>query len=786
MNIHNTLHATPAARRGLLFTALLAAAMLTLPALAEDAGHNQLQSVSATKLAGDRVQIALTLSGTPSATPLSFTVNQPARIALDLADTRLSLKDRKTDVQQGMVNSIVTAEAGGRSRVVINLTTLVPYTTKVEGNTVFVIVGGNANDAAVASADVTGFGPQQTGAAAAPAPAAAAPSMAAAPVPVPVPAKASAPAAAPQSVAAAPAPAKQYVAPASAAGPSTITNVDFRRSKDGGGELLVTLPNPGIIGNVHDVNGSLAVDFAGAKLPDELVRRMDVTDFATPVQYVDVQNTPTGAQLIIHSTGQFEKLAYQSDDTFSVELKPLSQSAQAQAAAKKQYTGQKVSLNFQNIDVRAVLQVLADASGKNVVVSDAVSGNITLRLQDVPWDQALDIILHTKGLATREYGNVLMVGTAGEIAAQETAEANAQQSLQSVEPLQSAFIQVNYAKAADLQSLIKGSGDSGMLSKRGSISVDARTNTLLVQDTGDKIANIRALVARLDVAVKQVLIESRVVIANNDFTRDLGARLGYSGSKTTSGSFLTTSGSLEGTDSQVSDFISSQNAINNAINSGTTPVPLPVNFTVPALTDRLNVNLPTAPSAGSIAFSVLRGDSIIDLELSALQSEGQGEVVSSPRVITADQKPAHIEQGVEIPYQQASSSGATTTQFKNAVLSLDVTTQITPDSRVNMDLEVHKDAVGQNVQSATGGSVPTIDTRSVKTTVLVNNGDTVVLGGIYETTQNVSVTKVPLLGDLPLLGWLFRNTQTQNDKNELLIFVTPKIMDQTATTAVGQ
>ena len=778
MNITTLFH-----RRGAgLPLALLAAALLALPAVADDqAGHNQLQSVSATKLAGDRVQIALTLATAPASAPLSFTVNQPARIALDLPDTRLGLKDHRTDVQAGMVNSIVTAEAAGRSRVVINLTALVPYTTQVSGNTVYVIVGGNASDTSVASATVSGFGPQQGGASA--------PAVAAVPVPVPTPAASAPKAAAPQAVAAAPAPARQAPAPAAApmtpAGPGEIAQLDFRRTTDGGGQILVTLPNPSIVGNVHDQNGALQVDFAGAKLPEDLVRRMDVTDFATPVQYVDAQNTPTGSQITIHSTGQFEKLAYQSDDTFSVELKPLTAAAQAQIAAKKTYAGQKISLNFQSIDVRAVLQILADASGKNIVVSDAVSGNITLRLQDVPWDQALDIILHTKGLATREYGNVVMVGTASEIAAEETAEASAQQSLAQVEPLQSAFIQVNYAKASDLQALIKGTGDNTMLTKRGSVSVDTRTNTLLVQDTGDTITAIRAMIARLDVAVKQVLIESRVVIATNDFTRDLGARLGYSGSRQTSGSFMTTSGTLSGTDSQVSSFITNQNALAQQAATGTGNV-LPINFTVPPLTDRLNVNVPAAPSAGSIAFSILRGDSIIDLELSALQSEGQGEVVASPRVLTADQKLAHIEQGVEIPYQQSSSSGATTTAFKDAVLSLDVTPQITPDERIIMDLEVHDDAVGQNVQSATGGSVPSIDTRDVKTQALVNNGDTIVLGGVYETTQNVTTTKVPFLGDLPLLGWLFRNTQTQNNKDELLIFVTPKIVDQAAATAVGQ
>ena len=765
-------HIGTARRGGLLLACAAAVLLAALPAFADDQGHNQLQSITAQKLGGDRVQLTFQLSG-PAPQPLAFTVNQPARISLDLADTRLSIKQRKTDVQAGMVNSVIAAEAGGRTRIVINLTTLVPYVTHSDGNNLYVIVGSNPGDTAVVQAPVTGFGPQVTGA-----PAAAAPVVAAVATPAAAPAAAPAPA---------PAPAPSHSAAAAPAGGSQIANVDFRRGPDGSGQVVVTLPDPSVIGNVHDQNGAIAVDFANAKVSEDMVRRMDVTDFATPVQYIDVQNTPSGAQLIIHPTGQYEKLAYQSDNTFSVEFKPMTAAAlTAQAAQKKQYTGQKISLNFQSIDLRAVLAILADSSGKNLVVSDSVNGNITLRLQDVPWDQALDIILRTKGLATREFGNVMMVGTAGEISNQETAEAAAQQSLQQVEPLESAFIQVNYAKAGDLVTLIKGTGQTSMLTKRGSVSVDSRTNTLLVQDTAEKVAGVRALVQKLDVAVKQVLIESRIVVANNDFSNQLGAQLGYTASRLTNGSLMTTSGTLAGTDSMVGNFITSSNAANNAINSGTTPIPLLTPFTAPALDNRLNVNIPTAGSAGSIAFSVLRGNSLIDLELSALQSEGQGEIVSSPRVLTADQQAAHIEQGIQIPYQQASSSGATTTAFKSAVLSLDVTPQITPDARVIMDLEVHDDAVGQNVQSATGGAVPTIDTRDVKTKVLVNDGDTVVLGGIYETTENTSINKVPLLGDLPLLGWLFRNTQTTNNKDELLIFVTPKIVDQTVAAALSQ
>ena len=787
MNTQPFLHnrRTAGLGRGLLLSLLTAAALFAGGhAVADDQGHNQLLSITSEKLAGDRVQLTLQLSG-PAPTPLAFTVNQPARIALDLEDTRLSLKDHKTQVQAGAVNSVVAAEAGGRSRVVINLTSLVPYATKVDGNNVYVLVGSNPNDTGVTSANITGFGPQVTG----PTPAAPAAAVAAAPVPVPVPSAAPAPGPS-QAVAAAASPA-QAPAPAGPAGPNDITNVDFRRGPDGSGDVVVTLPNPGVIGNVHDQAGAVAVDFAGAHLPEDLVRRMDVTDFATPVQYIDAQNTPGGVQLIIHSAGQFEKLAYQSDDTFSVEFKPPTVANATQLEQKKQYSGQKISLNFQSIDIRSVLAILADSSGKNLVVSDSVNGSITLRLQDVPWDQALDIIMKTKGLASRQVGNVLMVGTASEIANQEQAEAAAQQSLSQVEPLESAFIQVNYAKASDLQALIKSSGENSMLSKRGSLSVDARTNTLLVQDTAENINNIRDLVAKLDIAVKQVLIESRVVIANNNFSRDLGARLGYTATTQRGASYLATSGTISGTNDNITNLINSNNALltakaNGCGKLGGVACPLASNFSVPGINDRLNVNVPSSPSAGSIAFAVLRGNNLVDLELSALQSEGQGEVVSSPRVVTADQQLAHIEQGVQIPYQQASSSGATTTSFKNAVLSLDVTPQITPDQRINMQLDVHDDQVGQNVQSATGGTVPSIDTRDVKTTVLVNNGDTIVLGGIYETTQTISTTKVPLLGDLPLLGWLFRNTQTQNNKDELLIFVTPKILDQTVAAAVGQ
>lgn len=699
-------------------------------------GNNRLQAITATKLPGDRVQLQLKLSSA-AARPLSFTVGQPARIALDLNDTRLALKDRESTIGVGSVNSVVAAEAGTRTRVVVNLTSLVPYNVTAQGNTVYVLLGGNPGDTAVAQIDPASLNPTTTALAAAATPAAVAPNS---------------------------------VATTAPAVDQSITNVDFRRASNGTGRVIVDLSTPSIVGNVHTAGNDVVVDFANTQLPKNLVRRMDVTDFSTPVQYIDAENTPTGARLVIHPKGQYEKLAFQSDTLFAVEFSPVSAQS-TQVAQQKQYSGQKISLNFQNIDIRAVLQILADASGKNIVVSDSVHGNITLRLQDVPWDQALDIIMKTKGLASRTYGNTLIIGTAQDIAAQEQAEFAARQSLVQSAPLQSAFIQVNYAKASDMADLIKGQGKTSLLSSRGSISVDSRTNTLLVQDTADNIADIRQMVAKLDIPVKQVLIESRIVIAQNDYNSQLGVQFGANGIRQTSGGLMTVGGDLTGANTQ-------QNAFNPP--AGGTPVTGTPLLSLPSLNDQLNVNVPTANPFGQLAVSVLRGNFLVDMELSAMAAAGKGEVVSSPRVITANAKEATIVQGVEIPYTQSASSGATTVSFKNAVLSLDVTPQITPDNRIIMDLEVHDDTVGQFVPTSNGGSVPSINTRNVKTQVLVDDGETVVLGGIYETTQNSTVNKVPLLGDIPLIGWLFRNTQVTNNKDELLIFVTPKIMTQNA------
>ncbi|MDE2052214.1 MAG: type IV pilus secretin PilQ family protein, partial [Gammaproteobacteria bacterium] len=499
----------------------------------------------------------------------------------------------------------------------------------------------------------------------------------------------------------------------------------------------------------------------------DLVRRYDASDFGTPVTDFDVTTSSHGSRLAIDATGEYDQLAYQSDDEYVVELQPLKKGeAQRQ---KPKYTGERLTLNFQDISVRAVLQLLADASGQNIVVSDSVGGSVTLRLQNVPWDQALAIILQTKGLGDRKEGNVILVAPQAELAAREKAELSAQNSVQQLEPLRSEYLQINYAKASDLATLIKSQSNS-LLSKRGNVAVDDRTNTLLLQDTPEDLDQINRLVARLDIPVRQVEIEARIVLVNDDFERQLGARLGITNTESNGNNgFVTTTGTAAGEDTIMSSALNVLNGTGQNIQYPTGPGGAP---------QRYNVNLPVANPAGSIAVGILSGARLIDLELSAAQAETEAKVISSPRVITANQKQATIMQGVEIPYQQSASSGATSISFKNAVLQLQVTPQITPDNRIILDLDVRDDEVGQVIVESGGVNVPAIDTREVTTQVLVNDGQTVVLGGILTTNSREAQTKVPWLGDVPVLGHLFKSTDRTNNKDELLIFVTPKIVRQ--------
>jgi type IV pilus assembly protein PilQ len=673
-----------------------------------------LQDVTFTQLPGERIQFKLSFSRN-AVEPGSFTIDNPARIALDFPDTASALTWKNKNVGMGFAKSITAVEAGNRTRVILNLVQLLPFETEVSGSNVYVTLDGGR----AASKD--------------------APS----------------------------APSKISTAVPGDDTLHNITNIDFRRGAQGEGQIIITLSDANTPASTGESGNKIFVDFGNTGVPNDLLQRLDVIDFATPVQYIDTTRVGNRVRLSITPAGDYEYLAYHSGQTYTVEVKPRikAEAEKEKEEETKGYTGEKLSLNFQDIEVRAVLQLIADFTGLNMVTSDSVKGNLTLRLKNVPWDQALDIILKSKGLGMRRSGNVILVAPTEEIAAREKLELEAKKSIETLEPLRSDIIQVNYAKAATIASILQAKG-TGVLSERGSTTVDDRTNTIIAVDTADRLLDVRKLVARLDVPVRQVMIESRIVIADNNFAKDLGVKFGVTGINNKS-TISTTSGTLTGTDTIV------QQGITNG-----TPIPPPVNVgTVP---QRLNVNLPALPPAGipgSIAFAVLGSNTLVDLELSALQIEGRGEVISNPRVVTANQQEAVIKQGSQIPYQEASSSGATSVSFKDAVLSLKVTPQITPDERIILDLAINKDSVGDIFNG-----VPSIDTKEVQTQVLIDNGATVVLGGVYEQAKNSGVTKVPFLGDLPFIGALFRSKTIKDEKNELLIFVTPKILKQSLST----
>jgi type IV pilus assembly protein PilQ len=696
------------ARRLAGAVALLAVAAWSQLAAAQ--GAARLTAVEVLPMQGSTLQVRLRTDGT-APQPLVFTIDKPARLSVDLPDVGLALENRRIDVGAGGVDTIVAAEATGRTRVVFNLDSLVSYSAVAEGDSVLVTIGGGGQAA-------SGSTP----------------------------------------------PLAVSMAPSGRA----ITGVDFRRSPEGAGRVVIQLSDPATPASLRQEGNRVIVDFTGVTLGDDLMKRYDVVDFATPVTTFDASRLGNGARLVVTANGDFEQLAYQTDNQYVVEVRQRPRASAAVAEKEKVYTGERLTLNFQDIDVRPVLQLLADTSGQNIVVSDSVKGRVTLRLQNVPWDQALDIVLRTKGLDMRRKGNVILVAPQSELAAHEKAELEAQKDIQDLAPLRTEFLTVNYAKASEIARLVKSAGGGSLLSERGNVTTDERTNTLLVQDTAENLTAIRAMVATLDIPVRQVLIESRIVIVADDFSRDLGVRAGFTRVSDDIKDLMAVSGSAQATDSIMGSALD---------NLATTGQPFPVDVPFGPAFERYNVNMPVANPAGRIALSILDFDDfLIDLELSAAQNEGRGEIKSTPRVITANQREAIIEQGVEIPYQESASSGATTTQFKKAVLSLKVTPQITPDDRVILDLIVTKDSVGQLVPSATGGFVPSIDTRNIQTQVLVKDGQTVVLGGIMETERRDSVKKVPGLGDVPVVGNLFKTKSKINNRDELLIFVTPKIL----------
>ena len=667
-----------------------------------------LDDITYSALPGDKVQLNLKFSEPLAAKPVNFTIDNPARIAIDLPDVSLDLAKKTQAIGVGMAHSVTAVEAAGRTRVVVNLVHSVPYDMQLDGNSLLVTVGTSGADEEAAKMAQTTASKFSTG---------------------------------------------------SSSSVHSIKNIDFRRGDDGSGRIIITLSDPSVGINMGEQGGQIVVDFVATNLPADLDRRLDVTDFATPVKAIDTSPTAGGVHMAISTTtDQYDHLAYQSDDVFTIEVKPLTKEEQeAQKKAKFGYTGERLSLNFQNIEVRAVLSLIADFTGNNLVATDSVGGNVTLRLRNVPWDQALDIILKSKGLGMRQQGNVMLVAPQAELAAREKLELESQKQVEELAPLRTEFIQINYAKAADLSTLIQKAGgeNKSLLSPRGNVSIDARTNTLIVQDVSTSLEAIRNMIAKLDVPVKQVMIESRIVNADETFTKDLGVKFGFSKQSkppVIGEPHVTVGGTQAG-------------GLANYTGFGATGFEAGGN-------DGLLVNLPAPGATSSIGLLAGKvGTYLLQLELSALLAEGRGQDLANPKVITADQTQATIESGVEIPYQEASSSGATATSFKKAVLSLAVTPQITPDNRIMLDLQVSQDTQGQIVSG-----IPTINTRNVQTQVLVDDGETVVLGGIYEQRDRNQVNKTPFFGDLPVLGFLFKERRTEKARQELLIFVTPRIL----------
>jgi type IV pilus assembly protein PilQ len=678
-----------------------------------------LDDVSFASLPGERAQIKLVLSEVMPADPLNFTIDNPARIAVDFPNTTLNIAEKTQAIGIGMANSFSAVEAAGRTRVVINLTRAVSYDINVDGNVVVLNLESGIN---VASSEVnTASGSSYDSSA------------------------------------------------GSVSSAGSIEDIDFRRGENGEGRVIVRMSDASIPVDMGIEAGKVVIDFHGAQLPANLDRKLDVIDFATPVKEIDTVSKGNNVRMTISAVSEdYDHLAYQSENQYTIEFKPLTkEEKEEQKKDKFGYTGERLSLNFQSIEVRAILQLIADFTGLNMVTSDAVSGNVTLRLKNVPWDQALDIILKSRGLGMRQSGNVIMVAPLDELAARERIELEASRQVEELAPLRTEFIQINYANAGDLVALIQDE-QNNLLSERGNVSLDQRTNTLIIQDVASSLEAIRGLVTELDIAVRQVLIESRIVNADESFAKDVGVRFGYS------------KHTKQGTQSRsdIGENPADPFAVIGGGNAGNVSYGGTTGFAT-GENENLIVDLPAVPTdAASLALAIGKvGSYLLQLELSALIAEGRGEDIASPRVITANQHEAIIESGVQIPYQEASSSGATSVSFQDAVLSLRVTPQITPDDRILMDLAVNQDTVG----AAAVLGVPTINTKSVSTQVLVQNGETVVLGGVYNQTDRKSIDRTPFFGDLPYVGFLFKRTSVDKTKNELLIFITPKILKDNLT-----
>ena len=647
----------------------------------------QLQGISYNTIQDDQIELVFDFSGEISALPIVETSMAPAFIKINFSADTFDNNLQNTLINHAGVTNVLMDSSSGKVIATINLEKLEVFDVAIDGNKFFLTLnyGQSANVVEVLS-----------------------------------------PAG------------EQFI--------NNIESIDFRLDENNSPEVLVYLKDSMVAVDVNDKLGKVNVEFHNTKIIDDLLYKLDVTDFGTIVSSIETFKEGRNARLVIDVGTHFTFSHKQQDNLFILSIKEKEKKAPGYLADTDDFTGRTISLNFQDIPVRTVLQIIADYNEFNLITSDTVTGNITLRLDGVPWDQALDIILKVKGLDKRMQGNILMVAPSDELAAREAKNLQAQQQVEELAPLYSEYVQINYAKAAEFAELIKNK-DTSILSDRGSVSVDERTNTLLIRDTAKSIEDIKRMVNILDIPVRQVIIEARMVTVNDNINEELGIRWGITD---TNGEYAT-SGSITGADSAASGI-------------------------VPNIGDRLNVNLPVSDAAGVLAFQVARltDGTILDLELSAMEKENKGEIIASPRITTANQKEAYIEQGVEIPYQEASSSGATSTQFKKAVLSLTVTPHITPDNKIILDLIVTQDTVSD----VTSGTAPAIDTQRIGTQVLVNNGETIVLGGIYQQSIISSVSKVPVLGDIPYFGWLFRNSTEFNEKKELLIFVTPRVVTE--------
>ncbi len=693
----------------------LAAAALGLVAV--QAWSATIKDVEFSSLPGDKTEIRLEFDGPPPK-PTGYTIERPARIVLDMPGVDSALDDKYHSLGIGNARRLSVISTKDRTRAIVNLTHLVGYETSIQGNTLYVLVGADGGTGSPTTTAVAASG-QQTGAASE----------------------------------------RDSGGSAAVAADSHVTDVDFRRGDNGEGRVIIKLSDPKAPVNVSSEADKILVEVRNTDLPKSLQRRLDVTDFATPVQIVDAIQQGPNTVFTVNAKGDYDYLAYQADNTLSIDVSKVTEEDKERRQDQFKYTGEKLSLNFQDIEVRSVLQLIADFTDLNLVASDTVSGRITLRLKNVPWDQALELILKTKGLDKRQVGNVLLVGPASEIAAREKLELENQKQISELAPLRTDFIQIRYASASELFKLFSsqaGENKKSMLSERGSVIVDERTNSIILTDTSDKIEEFRRVIQQLDIPVRQVLIEARIVTANANYSEELGIRWGGGHIEDdVGGGLLRMGGSLETLGELQKIAVDGTGTI-------TSPADLAVDLGV------------TTAGATTFGIGFTNNGTLLDLELSALASDGHAEVVARPKVITADKSAAVIQSGVEIPYQEASSSGATSTSFKDAVLSLEVTPQITPDDRIIMQLHVKQDTVGAIVP---GGVA--INTNSIQTEVLVDNSQTVVLGGIFTTDRNYDTTKTPFLGDLPYVGRLFRHTTQRDDKQELLIFITPKIVQDT-------